>query len=144
MMEMQVKTVALNQNGSFSILLADMEEKKVLPIVVGPLEAQAIAIPLQDEKVPRPLTHDLLKTVCQTLEGTVEKIVITDISEGTFFAEIYVLHEGEMLTIDSRPSDAIALALRCNVPIYMAARLVEFTYNYDDIVFKDSGEGEIQ
>ncbi|MDY6826146.1 MAG: bifunctional nuclease family protein [Bacillota bacterium] len=143
MIKMEVKTVTADHGGNFLILLMDEEEKKVLPISIGPLEAQAIALVLQDEIPPRPLTHDLLKSVCERLGAVMEKVVITDIKESTFYAEIYFQQNGETLVIDSRPSDAIALALRLEAPIYMETRLIEFTYDYQDIIAKDGGEDEL-
>lgn len=137
---MEVKTVTADQGGNFLVLLMDDEEKKVLPIAIGPLEAQAIALVLQGETPPRPLTHDLFKSVTETLGGVMEKIVITDIRESTFYAEIHLQQDGKTLAIDSRPSDAIALALRFNAPIYMEMKLVEFTYDYQDIIAREGGE----
>ena len=119
------------------------QEKKVLPISIGPLEAQAIALVLQGEVTPRPLTHDLLKSFCDNLKVSIEKIVITDIIDSTFYAEIYVQQNGETLILDSRPSDAIALALRCEAPIYMVSKLVEFTYDFQDIIARDGGSEEL-
>ncbi len=143
MIKMEVKTVTADQGGNFLILLMDDEEKKVLPISIGPLEAQAIALVLQGEVPPRPLTHDLLKTVCENLSGSLEKIVITDIRESTFYAEIYMQQNGETIIIDSRPSDAIALALRFEAPIYMETKMIEFTYDYQDIIAREGGDEEL-
>ncbi len=137
MLEMKVKTVALIKDGSFSVLLADNEEKNFLPIMVGPFEAQAIALPLQGKAVPRPMTHDLLRSVCEELRAEVQKIVICDINEGTFYAEIFLKHQERDLIIDSRPSDAIALALRSEAPIFIGPHLIEFTYDSEDIVFSE-------
>jgi uncharacterized protein len=143
MIQMEVKTVTADQGGNFLVLLMDDEEKKVLPISIGPLEAQAIALVLQGEVPPRPLTHDLLKSFCDNLKIVIEKIVITDIIDSTFYAEIYVQQNGEMLILDSRPSDAIALALRCEAPIFMVSKLVEFTYDFQDIIARDGGSEEL-
>ncbi len=143
LIKMEVKTVTADQGGNFLVLLMDDEEKKVLPISIGPLEAQAIAIVLQGETPPRPLTHDLLKSVCENLGGEMEKVVITDIKESTFYAEIYFNQNSESLVIDSRPSDAIALALRFEAPIFMATRLIEFTYDYQDIIAREGGDEEL-
>jgi len=131
---MNVKAVTVDQGGSFLVLLTDNEEKMVLPITVGPFEAQSIALALQGQMPPRPITHDLLKSLCESLGGTLEKIIITDILDSTFYAEVYIQHNGSTIVLDSRPSDAIALALRCGVTIYMAMKMVEFTYNYQDII----------
>ncbi len=137
MLEMKVKTVALIKDGSFSVLLADNEEKNFLPIMVGPFEAQAIALPLQGKAVPRPMTHDLLRSVCEELNAEVQKIVICDINAGTFYAEIFLKHQERDLIIDARPSDAIALALRSEAPIFIGPHLIEFTYDSEDIVFSE-------
>lgn len=143
MIKMEVKTVTADQGGNFLVLLMDEEEKKVLPISIGPLEAQAIALVLQGEIPPRPLTHDLLKSVCENLGGAMEKVVITDIRENTFYAEIYLQKNGENVVVDSRPSDAIALALRFQAPIFMVAKMVEFTYDYQDIIAREGGDEEL-
>jgi uncharacterized protein len=143
MIKMEIKTVTADQGGNFLVLLMDDDEKKVLPISIGPLEAQAIALVLQGEIPPRPMTHDLLKTVCETLGGKPEKVVITEIRESTFYAEIYLQHNDETVIIDSRPSDALALALRCDTPIYMENRLVEFTYDFQDIIAREGGDEEL-
>jgi len=143
MIKMEVKTVTADQSGNFLVLLMDEEEKKVLPISIGPLEAQAIALVLQGEIPPRPMTHDLLKSVCDNLEGQIEKIVITDIIDSTFYAEIYLQKNGETLILDSRPSDAIALALRSESPIFMVPKLVEFTYDFQDIIAREGGGEEL-
>jgi len=136
-LEMMVRAVTVNQLGEFSVLLIDDEKKKVLPIMIGVLEANSIAMPMQGVMPPRPLTHDLLKSSIETLGGTIEKIVITDIRENTFYAALHVSKNGDELVIDARPSDAIALALRCTVPILMNPWLVEFTYDMADIEFEE-------
>ncbi len=143
MIKMDVKTVTADQGGNFLVLLMDDQEKKVLPISIGPLEAQAIALILQGETPPRPLTHDLFKTVCENLGGNLEKIVITDIRENTFYAEIYLQQNDSTIVVDSRPSDALALALRFQAPIFMATKMVEFTYDYQDIIARDGGDEEL-
>ncbi len=143
MIKMEVKTVTADQGGNFLVLLMDDEEKKVLPISIGPLEAQAIAIVLQGELPLRPMTHDLLKSVCDNFEGQIEKIVITDIIDSTFYAEIYLQKNENTIILDSRPSDAIALALRCQSPIYMVPKLVEFTYDFQDIIAREGGNEEL-
>lgn len=134
---MKVLTVVAELGSGCSVLLADVEQKVVLPIGIGPFEAHSIAFPLQGETPPRPLTHDLLKTICESLGGSVEKVVVTNAREGVFYAEIHLQHDGQSIVIDSRPSDAIALALRCKCPIYMSPRLVEFTYKYEDIIAQE-------
>lgn len=135
MMKMKVKTVAMLDGGSFSVLLSDEEEKKVLPIVVGPFEAQAIALYLQGQSLPRPLTHELTFNILQEVGYHISKIVVTDIREEVFYAEIYLQNNNKELIIDARPSDAIALAVRSQAPIFMTTKMVEFTYDYDDMAF---------
>ncbi len=142
LLEMKVLRVVMGQSGDFSVFLNDTEEKMVLPIAIGPFEAQSIALALQGITPPRPLTHDLITSICHALDVTVEKILITDISEGIFYANIHMMRGDRIFVIDARPSDAIALAVRCNAPIYMAPRLVEFTYRYEDIVFSDQEDSE--
>ena len=142
LLQMKVKAVTLDQGGGFLVLLADQAETKILPIAIGPFEAQSIALVLQGRTSPRPLTHDYLKTVCESLGGTLQKIIITNIIESTFYAELYIQYQGQELVLDSRPSDAIALALRWRATIYMAPRLVEFTYDYQDIISGDQKKEE--
>lgn len=79
------------------------------------------------------MTHDLMKNLCQELGGELEKVVITDIRDNTFYAQIYLRVSDKSISLDARPSDAIALALRFGAPIYMALKMIEFTFNYDDI-----------
>jgi len=143
LLQMKVKTVTLDQGGGFLVLLVDQEETKVLPIAIGPFEAQSIALVLQGRTPPRPLTHDLLKSLCENLGGTLQKIIITNIIESTFYAELYIQYQGEELVLDARPSDAIALALRWGATIYMAPRLVEFTYDYEDIIAGEQNDEEL-
>lgn len=134
MIELKVKTITADFSGNFTVLLVDKtEEKMVLPIVIGALEAQNIAMPINGVVPPRPMTHDLLKTTIETLGGVVEKVVITSIKNNTYYAEIHISQNNNPIVLDSRPSDAIALAVRCNVPIYMNRWLVEFTYDTSDI-----------
>ncbi|MCR4401234.1 MAG: bifunctional nuclease family protein [Firmicutes bacterium] len=134
---MKVLSVIADESSSFSMLLTDADQRVILPIGIGPFEAQSIAIAVQGEEPPRPLTHDLLKTVCEDLGATVEKVVITDAREGVFFAEIHLYQDGKSLVLDSRPSDAVALAVRCGCPILMSPKLVEFTYKFEDIVAQE-------
>lgn len=134
MIEMKVQAVTVDQGGGFLVLLTDKEEKKVLPISIGPFEAQSIASFLQGKTFPRPLTHDLLRSLCEKLGGELKKVIVTDIRDSTFYAELHLRYQDQIMVIDSRPSDAIALALRCGADIYMEMRLVEFTYDCDEFV----------
>lgn len=101
------------------VILKDAKTGRYLPIFIGPFEAEAIAVKLQKVDVERPLTHDLLKSVITELGGQVQHIVVNDLRNDTFFARIVVERDGRTQEIDSRPSDAIALAVRLDVPIFV-------------------------
>ena len=122
------------------IILRDPTSSAVLPIWVGIFEANAIALQIEKIITPRPMTHDLLKSMISGLQATVEKVVITDLKENTFYAQIYLNREGVVLPIDSRPSDAIALALRTGSPIFVDTEVIERAKNTD--LTKDAGESE--
>src|SRR5689334_23357487 len=101
------------------VILKDVAGDTVLPIWVGVYEANAIAMEIEKVSAPRPMTHDLIKNVLVGLESQVHKVVVTDLREDTFYAVIWLEHEGRVISIDSRPSDALALALRVDCPIYV-------------------------
>jgi len=107
------------------IILRDKDGQKVLPIWVGVFEANAIALQIENVTTPRPMTHDLLKNVIQDLEAEVLKIVVSDLKENTFYALIYLRRQQETIAIDARPSDAIALALRTRVPIFVEELVID-------------------
>ena len=106
------------------VILKDMDGKRFLPILIGPFEATAIALALEGAAVPRPLTHDLMRTIVETLDAKLEQVIIHDIRESTFFAKLIVRKNGEIQEIDARPSDGIALALRMTAPIYVSDKIV--------------------
>jgi bifunctional DNase/RNase len=101
------------------VILKDIDSDRYLPIWIGPCEADAITVTLQEMEVSRPLTHDLLKNVIGEMGGEVEYIVISDLRNDVFFARIVMGVNGKRLEIDSRPSDALALAVRLHVPVYI-------------------------
>jgi len=107
------------------IILKDIGADRYLPIWIGPYEAEAIAIRLRNVEVARPLTHDLLKNVIAEMGGEISRIVVTDLRDDTFYARITVHLDGQRMEIDSRPSDAIALAVRANVPIFVNESVME-------------------
>ena len=113
------------------ILLRDSDGQKVLPIWVGIYEANAIALQIENVSTPRPMTHDLLKNVITDLKGTIRKIVVSDLKDNTFFALIYLEVNGETVAIDSRPSDAIALALRARAPIFVEESVIDNAKPFD-------------
>ncbi|MBV8246293.1 MAG: bifunctional nuclease family protein [Candidatus Eremiobacteraeota bacterium] len=106
------------------VILKDVEGKRFLPILIGPFEATSIALALEGAPVPRPLSHDLMKTLLEALDARLEQIVIHDIRESTFFAKLIVRTNGELQEIDARPSDGIALALRMQAPIFVSDKIV--------------------
>ena len=113
------------------IILRDKAEQRVLPIWVGVFEANAIALQIENVTTPRPMTHDLLRNVIQDLRATVQKIVVSDLQDNTFFALIYLHLNGDTLTIDARPSDAIALALRTRAPIFVEDSVIDHAKSVD-------------
>jgi bifunctional DNase/RNase len=113
------------------VILRDKEGQRVLPIWVGIFEANAIALQIENVTTARPMTHDLLRNVIQDLNATVEKIVVCDLQENTFYALIYLLLDGNTLAIDARPSDAIALALRTRAPIFVEESVIDNAKPFD-------------
>jgi uncharacterized protein len=101
------------------VILKDVGSDIVLPIWVGVYEANAIALEIEKVTTPRPMTHDLIKNVLVGLESQVHKVVVTELREDTFYAVIWVERDGHVISIDSRPSDALALALRVDCPIFV-------------------------
>ncbi len=101
------------------VILKDVESETVLPIWVGVFEANAIALEIEKVNTPRPMTHDLLRNTIAGLGARVRKVVVTDLRDDTFYAVIWAERDGGLISIDSRPSDALALALRADCPIYV-------------------------
>ena len=119
MLEMNVDSIRVSpMNYQRVVILKQKDSDRYLPIWIGPAEADAIAVKLQDLSVPRPLTHDLLRTVIDTLGATVKHILVSDLQNDTFYAKIVIQMNGDLKEIDSRPSDAMALAVRMQVPIF--------------------------
>ncbi len=113
------------------IILRDRDGDRVLPIWVGVFEANAIALQIENISTPRPMTHDLLRNVLRDLNAEVQRVVISDLKDNTFYALIYVTVGGEVMAIDARPSDAIALALRTQAPIYVEERVIDHAKTID-------------
>jgi uncharacterized protein len=107
------------------VVLKDQVSDTVLPIWVGVYEANAIALEIEKITTPRPMTHDLLKNLLVGLETMVNKVVVTELKDETFFAVIWLEHEGQAISIDSRPSDALALALRMDCPIFVEEEVLK-------------------
>jgi len=113
------------------VILRDKEGQKVLPIWVGVYEANAIALQIENVSTPRPMTHDLLRNVIHDLKASVQKIVVCDLQENTFYALIYLALNGDTVAIDARPSDAIALALRTRAPIFVEETVIDHAKTVD-------------
>lgn len=124
--------------GAYALLLKEMDGNRRLPIIIGPFEANAIALELEGGRPPRPLTHDLIKNLIDNLSASVLEIVIDELKDNTFYAKIVLEIAGLTNEIDSRPSDAIALALRAKVPIYVNEIVMEEA----SFVPKEEIEGE--
>jgi len=124
MIPVKVDQLVLSNVG-FVVLLKAKKSSRALPIVIGPAEAQAIALRLNGVETPRPLTHDLLKNLLDFLECRLLRIEVCDLKEGTFFALLVLERDGERMKMDCRPSDAIALALRFGSSIYVSERVMQ-------------------
>ena len=107
------------------VLLKGEDRDEVLPIWIGHAEALSIELRLQGKSFERPLTHDLLKTMIESLGASVVKVAVTDLKDNTFFAKIYLSRDNEVFAIDARPSDSIALAVRTDAPIYVSEKVFE-------------------
>lgn len=107
------------------VMLRDIDGERQLPIWIGPCEAESITIELQDVEIARPVTHDLLKNTISELGGKVSHILINELREQVFYARLFIDQNGEMLQIDCRPSDAIAVAVRAKVPIFVDVSVME-------------------
>ncbi len=107
------------------IVLREKNGSRQFPIVIGLVEALAIDREIKEEATPRPLTHDLLNNVIREMEGRVERIVVNDLRDGTFFARLKILRNGGTIDVDSRPSDAIALAVRCSARIFVEEKVLD-------------------
>jgi hypothetical protein len=137
--EMKVRGLALDPLSNLPIIiLRDEEDKRSLPIWIGIYEANAIALELEKIETPRPMTHDLIKSILETIEARVVKVMVTDLKENTFYAVLHLQVGTTENTVDSRPSDAIALALRVGAPIYVDEEVVRKAKNLE--VGKEGGE----
>lgn len=126
MIEMTIESIRVSlMNYQRVVILKEKESDRYLPIWIGPAEADAIAVRLQEVAVARPLTHDLLRSIIDSLGASVDYVVVNDLSNDTFFARIMLQIDGRVMEIDSRPSDAIALAVRVQVPIFADESVLE-------------------
>jgi hypothetical protein len=130
--EMTIKGLMIDPITNMPIvILKDKEGDRVLPIWVGVFEANAIALQIENISTPRPMTHDLLKNILSEIEADVQRIVVSELRDNTFYAMIYLDRDGETIAVDARPSDAIALALRTRSPIFVEDSVVESAKGLD-------------
>jgi hypothetical protein len=131
MIEVRVEGLLLdNVNNSPVVLLRETGGERVLPIFIGPLEASAIAYALEKTRFPRPLTLDLMRLLVESLNGRVRRVIITRIEHDTYFAELIIESGDRVVSIDARPSDSVGLALRTEVPIYVADEVMDKAGQY--------------
>lgn len=114
-----------SSGGAYALVLGEVDGNRRLPIIIGAFEAQAIALELEKIQPPRPLTHDLLRDLFDAIDADITDIVIDDLREGTFFAKIRYVYGGKENQLDARPSDAVALAVRSDAPIYVVPDVLE-------------------
>jgi len=132
LIEMTIKGLMVDPTTNTPIvILRDKAGDRVLPIWVGVFEANAIAMQIENVATPRPMTHDLLRNILADLDATVQRIVVSDLQENTFFAVIYLAVRGDTVAIDARPSDAIALALRTRAPIFVEDAVIDHAKTID-------------
>lgn len=123
--EFTIKGMILDPvNNSPVVILQDTAETTILPIWIGVFEANAIALELEHIETPRPMTHDLIRALLRQLSAAMEKIVVTDLVDSTYFAEIHLQHHGETVVVDSRPSDALAVAIRMGARIFVNEEVI--------------------
>lgn len=126
LIEMAIKGLMMDPITNLPIvILKDPEGQRVLPIWVGAVEANAVALQIENVAPPRPLTHDLIRSILQELGATLVRVVIHDLRDSTFFAYLELKREGETTLVDVRPSDALALALRAKAPVFVHPRVLE-------------------
>jgi bifunctional DNase/RNase len=132
LIEMTIKGLMVDPVTNMPIvILKDRGGARILPIWVGIFEANAIALQIENIATPRPMTHDLLRNVIADLDGRVDRVVVTDVKDNTFFAIIHLTVKGERVVVDSRPSDAIALALRARAPILVEEAVIDSAKGVD-------------
>jgi bifunctional DNase/RNase len=140
MIRLFVKGIAYDINNSPIILLTDEAEEKVLPVWIGILEAHSIAIAIEGVPLHRPMTHDLLISIMGNLDVAVNSVVICDIKDNTFYAELHLNTPNGEIVLDSRPSDAIALAIRSSAPVFLSKKLYENMFKIKDLFDEDIRE----
>lgn len=137
MINVKVESVSFDPSSQMSVvILEDLEKKKIVPIWVGIFEAQAILFKLKNMHFPRPLTYDLMKNLIEQLKSKIDYVLISDVSENTYYAEIHLSVDQEKVVLDSRPSDALALALRMSSLIFVSEKVYN-EYSWDKEKFAE-------
>ena len=143
--EMKIRGLMMDPVTSMPIvILKDLQSDHVLPIWVGIYEANAIALEIEKVSTPRPMTHDLIKTLLLGMDAGIRKVVVNELREDTFFALIWVERAGELISVDSRPSDALALALRLDCPIYVDDSVLKSAKSSANVSDKLSSNQELR
>jgi bifunctional DNase/RNase len=139
--EMKIRGLMMDPvNNMPIVVLKDATGDSVLPIWVGIYEANAIALEIEKVATPRPMTHDLIKVLLMGLEATIQKVVVSELKDETFYALIWLEHNGKLISVDSRPSDALALALRHDCPIYVDDSVLQSSRNSGNVSEKVNNE----
>ena len=126
LIEMSIRGLTIDPATNMPIVvLRDVDNQRALPIWVGPVEANAIALQVENVMLPRPMTHDLIRNVLQDLGTVLRRVLITDLQDGTFFAYLEIVRDGDVLLVDARPSDALALSLRTSAPIFVESSVLD-------------------
>jgi len=141
MIEVKINGLFLTQSQASGVILKEIKGERTLPIIIGEYEAQSIALGLEKIKPPRPITHDLTLSMLDSLTAEIEKIAVTELKNNTYYAVIYIRRNSTLYEIDSRPSDAIALAVRKNIPIFVAEEVMEKgAYTADEVQEVEEGQ----
>jgi bifunctional DNase/RNase len=126
LIEMSIRGLTIDPATNMPIvILRDVDNQRALPIWVGPVEANAIALQVENVTLPRPMTHDLIRNLLQDLGVVLRRVLITDLQDGTFFAYLEIVRDGDVLLVDARPSDALALSLRTSAPIFVESAVLD-------------------
>jgi bifunctional DNase/RNase len=141
LIEMTIKGLTVDPVTNMPIvILRDDQDKRILPIWVGVFEANAIALQIENVHTPRPMTHDLLRNVIHDLQARVDRVVVTDVKDNTFYALIHLDTPAGKVAVDARPSDAIALALRSRAPIWVEEQVIDRAKSVDTTAAKVDSE----
>ena len=131
MIEVKINGLFLTQSQASGVILKEIKGERTLPIIIGEYEAQSIALGLEKIKPPRPITHDLALSMLESLMAKIEKIEVTELKDNTYYAIIYIRQNSNLFEIDSRPSDAIAIAVRWNSPIFVSEDVIKKAVSID-------------